>query len=121
MARVTAFGQPANDVERMRSTTRGHLPDTYEIIHNLEIKQDKEVFDRSGALGSPVRVCSRYQGNSRSHPVYGSKWHPENRQPYHSVAKLRQHAKILSSLIVIPTACIPFAPDSRSGSSANDC
>jgi len=66
MARVT-FGQPANDVERDAiNYLRGHLPDTYEIIHNLEIKQDKEVFEIDLVL-SPVRVCSRYQGNSRSH------------------------------------------------------
>jgi len=107
----------------MRSTTcDGHLPDTYEIIHNLEIKRDKEVFEIDLVLLAPQCVFVVYQGNSRSHQVYGSKWHPENRQPYHSpVAKLRQHAKILSSLISDTNRMYPNLRSSRSGSSANDC
>jgi len=34
--------------------------------YNLEIR-DKEVFEIDLVLLAPVRVCSRYQGNSRSH------------------------------------------------------
>ncbi len=102
MARVTAFGQPANDVERDAiNYLRGHLPDTYEIIHNLEIKQDKEVFEIDLAILAPQCVFVVDIKGTHGHiEIYGSKWHPENRQPYYSpVAKLRQHAKILSSLI----------------------
>lgn len=102
MARVTALGQPANDVERDAiNYLRGHLPDTYEIIHNLEIKQDKEVFEIDLAILAPQCVFVVDIKGTHGHiEVYGSKWHPENRQPYYSpVAKLRQHAKILSSLI----------------------
>jgi len=55
MARVTAFGQPAMWWSRMRYL-RGHLPDTYEIIHNLEIKQDKEVFEIDLVLLAPQCV-----------------------------------------------------------------
>jgi len=98
MARVTAFGQPANDVSE-RSTTCAVI---YRIPMKsyLEIK-DKEVFEIDLVLLAPQCVFVVDIKGTHGHiEVYGSKWHPENRQPYHSpVAKLRQHAKILSSLI----------------------
>jgi len=82
MARVTAFGQPANDVEQDAiNYLRGHLPDTYEIIHNLEIK-DKEVFEIDLVLLAPQCVFVVDIKGTHGHiEVYGSKWHPEIASP----------------------------------------
>ncbi len=102
MAKVIAFGQPVNDVERDAiAYLRGHLPNTYEILHNLEIKQNKEVFEIDLVILAPQCVfVVDIKGIHGRIEVFGSKWHPEGRQPYYSpVAKLRQHAKVLSSLI----------------------
>jgi serine/threonine protein kinase len=102
MAKVTAFGQPVNDIERDAiAYLRGHLPDSYEIFHNLEIKQNQEVFEIDLIILAPQCVfVVDIKGVRGLVEVCGSKWHPENRQPFYSpVAKLRQHAKVLSSLI----------------------
>jgi hypothetical protein len=102
MAKVTAFGQPVNDLERDAiAYLRGHLPDSYEIFHNLEIKQNQEVFEIDLIILAPQCVfVVDIKGVRGLVEVCGSKWHPENRQPFYSpVAKLRQHAKVLSSLI----------------------
>jgi len=59
---------------------RGHLPDTYEIIHNLEIKQDKEVFEIDLVLLAPQ--CVFVVDIKGTHGHIGLwLWHPEIASP----------------------------------------
>ena len=102
MAKVIAIGQPVNDSEREAiAYLRDHLPDSFTVIHNFEIKQGRDLFEIDIALLGPhcVQVID-VKGTHGLVDVYGSKWYPEGRAPYHSpLAILRGHAKALKSLI----------------------
>jgi len=102
MAKVIAIGQPVNDSERQAiSHLRDHLPDTYTILHNFELRYDREVFEIDLAVIAPHAVfVVDTKGTRGNIDVYGAMWYPERRQPFHSpLAKLRGHAKVLSGLI----------------------
>ena len=102
MARVVAVGQPVNDAERRAiACLRDQLPDAFTVIHNFELKQRDEVYEIDIALIGPHCVHLIDVKGTRGHvDVHGGKWYPEGRAPYHSpLAILRQHAKILKTLI----------------------
>jgi len=100
MAKITAFGQPANEGERDAIYYLRRLPDTFEIFHNLEIKQNRETFEVDLVILAPQCVfVVDVKGTHGQIEVIGSRWHPENRQAYGSpVAKLRNIAKVLNTL-----------------------
>lgn len=101
MAKITPFGQPANDGERDAIYYLRRLPDTFEIFHNLEIKQNKETFEVDLVILAPQCVfVVDVKGTRGQIEVIGSRWYPENRQAYGSpVAKLRNIAKVLNTLL----------------------
>ena len=102
MAKVIAIGQPVNDDERKAiAYLRDSLPDTFTVIHNFELRQGREVFEIDVALLGPHCVhLIDVKGTRGQIDVYGSKWYPEGRAPYHSpLAILRNHARMLKSLI----------------------
>lgn len=101
MAKITPFGQPANDGERDAIYFLRRLPDTYEIFHNLEIKQNKETFEVDLVILAPHCVfVVDVKGTRGQIEIAGSRWYPENRQAYASpVAKLRNIAKVLNTLV----------------------
>ena len=102
MAKVIAIGQPVNDSERAAiAYLRDYLPNTFTIIHNFELKQGYELYEIDIALMCPHCVfVIDVKGTRGLVDVYGSKWYPEGRAPYHSpLAILRKHAKALKTLI----------------------
>lgn len=102
MAKVIAIGQPVNDSEREAiSYLRDHLPNTFTIIHNFELKQGHELYEIDIALIGPHCAHVVDVKGTRGHvDVHGGKWYPEGRAPYHSpLAILRRHAKALKALI----------------------
>ena len=102
MAKVIAIGQPVNDSEREAiAYLRDHLPNTFTVIHNFELKQGHEIYEIDVALIGPHCVHVIDVKGTRGHvDVYGGKWYPEGRAPYHSpLAILRRHAKALKALI----------------------
>ena len=102
MAKVIGIGQPVNDSEREAiAYLRDHLPNSFTIIHNFELKQGYEVNEIDIALLGPHCVyVIDVKGTRGLVDVYGSKWYPEGRAPYHSpLAILRKHAKALKGLI----------------------
>jgi serine/threonine protein kinase len=102
MARVLAIGQPANDSEREAiAYLRDHLSSTCVVIHNFELKQGHELHEVDIALLAPHCVfVIDVKGTRGLVDVYGAKWYPEGRAPYHSpLAILRKHAKALKSLV----------------------
>lgn len=103
MAKVIPVGQPANDPERQAiAFLRDRLPDDWLIFHNFEMRQGREVFEIDIALISPHAVyLADVKGTRGTIDVYGSKWYPDGRPPFHSpLAKLRNHAKIMASMIL---------------------
>ncbi len=102
MARVIAIGQPVNDSEREAiAFLRDHLPNSYVVIHNFELKQGHELYEIDIALLAPHAVfVIDVKGTRGLIDVYGAKWYPEGRAPYHSpLAILRKHAKALKTFI----------------------
>lgn len=102
MAKVIPIGQPANDAERQAiGFLRDHLPDGWLLFHNFEMRQGQEVFEIDIALLGPHAVyLVDVKGTRGNIDVYGAKWYPEGRQPFHSpLAKLRNHAKIMATFI----------------------
>jgi serine/threonine protein kinase len=102
MARVIAIGQPANDSEREAiAYLRDHLPNSCVVIHNFELKQGHELYEIDIALLTPHSVfVIDVKGTRGLIDVYGAKWYPEGRAPYHSpLAILRKHAKALKTFI----------------------
>lgn len=102
MARVIAIGQPANDSEREAiAFLRDRLPNSYAIIHNFEIRQGVELYEIDLAVLAPhCLFIVDVKGTRGLIDVYGSKWYPEGRAPYHSpLAMLRKHAKALKTII----------------------
>jgi len=95
-------GTPANDAERKAiGLLRDNLPDSWMLFHNFELRQGKEVFEIDLAVMAPHAVyLVDVKGTHGLIDVYGSKWYPDGRQPFHSpLAKLRNHARILASII----------------------
>jgi hypothetical protein len=102
MAKVIPIGQPVNDAERLAiAHLRDYLPDAYTVLHNFELTQGAESFEIDLIVLAPHGVyVVDVKGTRGLIDIYGAKWYPEGRPPYHSpLAKLRQHAKILKSLI----------------------
>ncbi len=102
MAKVVAIGQPVNDSEREAiAWLRDHLPDTFTVIHNFELRQGHEIHEIDAALLGPHCVHVIDVKGTRGHvDVHGGRWYPEGRAPYHSpLAILRRHAKVLKALI----------------------
>ena len=102
MAKVIPIGQPVNESERQAiGFLRDHLPEGWLIFHNFEMRQGVEVFEIDLAILAPHAVyLVDVKGTRGNIDVYGSKWYPEGRQPFHSpLAKLRHHAKVLASII----------------------
>ncbi|MDB9314135.1 NERD domain-containing serine/threonine-protein kinase, partial [Spirulina sp. CS-785/01] len=96
------MGPPVNEVERDAiAYLRGHLPNTYTIFHNLELRGNQIISEIDLVIIAPQCVfVVDIKGIHGTIEVFGSKWYPENRQPYYSpVAKLRQHCRVLNSLI----------------------
>ena len=102
MAQVIPIGQPVNDSEREAiAYLRDHLPNTFTVIHNFELKQGHEIHEIDVALLGPHCVHVIDIKGTRGHvDVHGGRWYPEGRAPYHSpLAILRRHAKVLKALI----------------------
>jgi serine/threonine protein kinase len=102
MAKVIPIGKPTNDSERRAiAHLRDHLPANYAVLHNLEIAQGAEIFEIDLILLAPHCVfVVDVKGTQGNVEVIGAKWYPHERQPFHSpLAKLRQHAKVLKTLI----------------------
>ncbi|MXZ74166.1 MAG: protein kinase [Gemmatimonadetes bacterium] len=102
MAKIIPIGQPANESERQAIRfLRDHLPDSWLVFHNFEMRQQKEVFEIDIAILAPHAVyLVDVKGTRGNIDVYGSKWYPEGRQPFYSpLAKLRSHAKTMAAVI----------------------
>jgi len=102
VAKAIAIGQPTNDSERKAvGFLRDHLPDGWLIFHNFEMRQGEEVFEIDIAILAPHAVyLVDVKGTRGNIDVYGAKWYPEGRQPFHSpLAKLRSHAKTMATII----------------------
>ncbi|MBU1544347.1 MAG: protein kinase [Proteobacteria bacterium] len=104
MAKVVGeiSGIPANEAERKAiGLLRDRLPDSWILFHNFELRQGAEVFEIDLAVMSPHAVyIVDIEGTHGLIDVYGSKWYPDGRQPFHSpLAKLRNHAKIMATII----------------------
>ena len=102
MAKVVAVGQPVNESERQAiAYLRDHLSDTFTILHNLEIVDNKDIYEIDLVVLAPHCVyLVDVKGTMGLVDIYGSKWYPEGRQPFFSpLAKLRNHARAIKSLI----------------------
>lgn len=102
MAEVISFGEPENESERMAiAYLRAHLPASYKLFTNLEIKQGVEIFEIDLILLAPhcVYVVDIKNWHGRIE-IIDPKWYPDNYQSYPSpLKKLRKHAKVVSSTI----------------------
>ena len=101
MAKHIAIGQVANEFERNAiAFLKSKLPDTFTILSNFELKQGKEIYEVDLAIIAPQCVFVVDIKNIFGHIDIYDKWFPENKEPFISpLAKLRQHAKVVSSLI----------------------
>ena len=86
MATVFPIGEPVNDSERQAiAHLRDHLPGSYVIFHNFEIRRDCEAFEVDLAVLTPHALyLIDVKGTRGLIDVYGPKWYPEGRQPYTS-------------------------------------
>ncbi len=103
MAKHIIIGQPANEYERNAITfLKNKLPDSYTLITSFELKQGNEIFEIDLAIITPQCVfVVDIKNIFVDHIDIYDKWIPENRAPFSSpLAKLRKHAKVISSVIV---------------------
>lgn len=84
MATVVPIGEPVNDAERLAiAHLRDHLPSSYLVFHNFEIRRDGETFEVDIAVLAPHALyLVDVKGTRGLIDVYGPKWYPEGRQPY---------------------------------------
>lgn len=102
MANIISIGEPANDSERqVIAYLRDHLPNSYIILHNFEIRRGNDFFEIDIALVAPHAVyLIDVKGTRGPIDVYGPKWYPAGRQPFSSpLLKLRGHARTLKGII----------------------
>jgi serine/threonine protein kinase len=102
MAAVVPIGEPVNDSERQAiAYLRDHLPSSYIIFHNFEIRRGGESFEVDLAVLTPHALyLVDVKGTRGLIDVYGPKWYPEGRQPYTSpLLKLRSHARTLKGIL----------------------
>lgn len=103
MAKVLdGSGPPVNEAERHAvAHLRDHLPASYLILHNFEVRRDGQIFEVDIAVIAPHAVyLVDVKGTRGLIDVYGPKWYPEGRQPFSSpLAKLRGHARAIKSVI----------------------
>lgn len=102
MATVIPIGQTSSGAERRAiAHLRDHLPKSYLILHNFEIKHGDELFEVDLAIIAPHAVyLVDVKGTRGLIDVYGPKWYPEGRQPYTSpLLKLQVHARSLEGAI----------------------
>ncbi|MFN7465216.1 MAG: methylation-associated defense system protein kinase MAD6 [Pseudanabaena sp.] len=101
MAKHIAIGKIANEFENNAiKFLKSKLPDTFTIFSNFELKQGKDIYEVDLAIIAPQCVFVVDIKNIVGHIDIYDKWCPENREPFTSpLAKLRQHAKVISSLI----------------------
>lgn len=95
-------GQPVNQAERdVISYLRGHLPNGYKLLHNIEIKRGVEFFEIDLVLLTPHGIyVVDIKGTQGQVNIYNNQWHPEGRSPFYSpLPKLRQNAKTLKGII----------------------
>lgn len=111
MAKVIAVGQPVNDSERQAiAYLRDNLPATYTILHNLEIVDNKDIFEIDLViLAHHCVFLVDIKGTVGQVDIHGAKWYPYGRLPFHSpLAKLRSHARVVKGMI---TAANPMKPE----------
>lgn len=102
MATVVPIGRPVNDAERLAiAHLRDHLPSSYLVFHNFEIRRDGETFEVDIAVLAPHALyLVDVKGTRGLIDVYGPKWYPEGRQPYTSpLVKLRGHARTVKGIL----------------------
>ena len=102
MATVVPIGEPVNEAERQAiAHLRDHLPSSFVLFHNFEIRRDGESFEVDLAVLTPHALyLVDVKGTRGLIDVYGSKWYPEGRQPYTSpLLKLRSHARTVKGLL----------------------
>ena len=102
MATIIPIGSPVNDSERRAiAHLRDHLPKSYLLLHNFEVKRNGDHFEVDLAVVAPHAVyLVDVKGTHGFIDVYGPKWYPDGRQPYTSpLLKLRGHAKSLKGVI----------------------
>ena len=102
MATVVPIGEPVNDAERQAiAHLRDHLPSSYVIFHNFEIRRDGETFEVDLAVLTPHALyLVDVKGTRGLIDVYGPKWYPEGRQPFTSpLIKLRGHARSVKGIL----------------------
>ena len=80
MAKIIYIGQPANESERQAiHFLRDHLPDSWLIFHNFEMRQGEEVFEIDIAILAPHAVyLVDVKGTRGNIEVYRSKWYPRD-------------------------------------------
>lgn len=102
MAQVTKFGEFANPFEQDVIRYLGdHLPQTFEIIHNLELPDQNTVYEVDAVILAPHCVfVVDIKGTKGEVEVRQGKWYPQGRPAFRSpVSKLRHHARTLNTLI----------------------
>lgn len=102
MATVIPIGAPVNDAERLAiAHLRDHLPGSYLVFHNFEIRRDGTIFEVDIAVLTPHALyLVDVKGTRGLIDVYGAKWYPEGRQPFSSpLLKLRGHARTVKGIL----------------------
>jgi len=101
MAKHIPIGQPENEHERNAiAFLKSKFNNSFTLISNFELRQGKEIFEIDLAIIAPQCVFVVDIKNISGHIDIYDKWIPENRAPFSSpLAKLRKHAKIISSVI----------------------
>lgn len=102
MATIIGIGEPANDGERMViAHLRDHGPDSWTVVHNMELPSGRRRFEIDLVVVTPHAVyVIDVKGTRGQITVAQNRWYPHGRTPFTSpLPKLRQHARILKSLL----------------------